>query len=221
MSDAAVITAIYGGYDGLKATLPQAGLDVEWVLVTDDPAIGDGAQGWQVVHHPCPGVHPNRAAKHPKFRPWEYCAAPASVWIDASFQVISASFVSDVLALASPIAQFTHPQRDCLYDEAAVCLGPGKYGGEPIAEQAASYRAAGHPEHWGLWATGVIARQHDSRTVELGKQWSAEVDRWSFQDQVSQPYVLRAAGLRPVSLPGNHWVNPWVRWVLHAGQPDW
>lgn len=210
MPDVAILTALYGAYDALKPPLPQTGVDVEWILVTDTMPDAEQAAGWTIVHEPHPGIHPNRAAKHAKFRPWEYTDAPASIWVDASFRVTSTEFAADALKHAEPIAQFAHPWRDCLYLEADASLLLAKYEGEPIGEQAHYYRALGHPEHWGLWAAGVIARQHTIEVQRLGMAWTHEVNLWSFQDQVSEPFALRKAGLRPAALPGTHFVNPWL-----------
>lgn len=210
MADVAILTSIYGVYDTLKPVLPQAGVDVEWILVTDSTPDAQAAEGWTVVHEPHSGLHPNRAAKNPKLRPWKYTDTPASIWIDASFRVTSTEFVAAAMKHAQPIAQFTHPWRDCLYTEAEASLPLAKYKGEPISEQADYYRAMGHPDHWGLWAAGVIVRQHTREVREFGAAWAHEVNVWSFQDQVSEPYALRETGLRPTALPGTHFANPWL-----------
>ena len=213
MPDLAILTAIFDDYDTLKPALPQQGVDVEWICITDGPPHPDAeaAKGWTLIHEPCQ-LHPNRAAKRPKLRPWEYTSAAASIWIDASFRVVSNWFAIEALAHAEPIAQFIHPWRNCLYDEAEASVLLPKYAGEPIAAQAAYYRARGHPEHWGLWAAGVIARWHTSDVRQLGAAWAHEVDVWSFQDQISEPFALRETGLRPVALPGTHFVNPWLKY---------
>lgn len=212
MTRIAILTAIYDQYDELKPVLPQAGVDVEWIVVTDSVPPAERSEGWTIVHEPRPGVHPNRAAKHPKYEPWKYTDAEASVWVDASFRILSDRFAVEALAHADPIAQFAHPWRDCLYAEAKESAALAKYGGEPTLEQADHYRAAGHPEHWGLWATGVIARHHTDQVRDLGKRWLEETYQWSFQDQISQPYALREVGLRPASLPGTHMATPWLRY---------
>lgn len=214
MADVAILTAITDGYDTLKPVMPQQGVDVEWVCVTDGAPHPDAeaARGWKLVCDPHNGVHPNRAAKRAKFAPWEYTSAGASVWIDASFRVVSDRFAVEVLALADPIAQFVHPWRDCLFEEGAESALLPKYSGEPIIEQGAYYRARGHPEHWGLWAAGVIARRHTDEVRQLGAAWAHEVNVWSFQDQVSQPYALRTVGLRPTALPGSHLANAWLKY---------
>lgn len=210
MPDAAIITAIVDGYDDLKPVCPQEGLDAEWVLVTDNPAIPDGHLGWRVIHESRPGVPAVRAAKHPKFRPWEYTDAPASVWVDGSIRVTSPRFAAEALALADPVAQFDHPDRDCIYAEAEAALALPRYAAEPVYEQVLTYRAAGHPEHWGLWAATVIARQHTGPVMALGEAWTAHVDRWSCEDQISQPFILRNLGLRPAVLPGYYRDNQWL-----------
>lgn len=209
---AAVLTAIYGAYDTLKPVKQQS-VETDWVLVTDDASLRSWALGWRVVYRPMPGIHPNRAAKVPKLFPWEFTEAPASVWLDASFRVTSPDFVREALSFADPIAQFTHPWRDCVFDEAQECIAIArhKYAPEVLAVQADAYRAAGHPEHWGLWATGIIARKHaDERVKRLGERWAQEIAVYSFQDQVSHPVVMREVGLRPASFPGTHFANPWL-----------
>jgi hypothetical protein len=190
--------------------MAQDGVDVDWVLVTDiEPA---DPLGWRVVHEPQPELPPNRAAKAAKFTPWAYTDAPASIWIDASFRVTSPRFATEALALAKPIAQFKHPWRDCLYAEAVEIAKLGMDPERVAAWQTARYREAGHPEHWGLWASGVIARKHTSAVKRMGVAWAREVAAGSARDQVSQPHVLREARLRPVSLPGTHLANAWLKY---------
>lgn len=211
-ADVAVITCITDGYDTLKPICPQNGtLTVDWICVTDGtgPPPFPGS-GWRIVKEPRHHEHPNRAAKWPKCMPWQYTDAPASIWVDASFRVASRNFVADAMARAEPIAQFRHPWRDCLYDEAGASALLGKYGDEPVLEQAAHYQKIGFPKNWGLWASGVIARRHTEEVKDFGRLWLSEIGRWSFQDQVSEPFALNIAGLRPADLPGWHLENPWL-----------
>ena len=213
MAEVAVITALYGAYDTLKPVLPQNGVDVDWVLVTDDPELLNATLGWRVVYRPLPDTHPNRAAKLPKLFPWEYTDASSSVWLDASYRVFSPDFVTGAMACADPIAQFVHPWRDCVYTEALASKDLAKYKGEDFDTQVKEYQDwHHHPEHWGLWATGVIARRHTPTVRDMGDYWSELIDRGTFQDQVSQPAALRFNGLRPSPFPGDHLTNDWVRY---------
>jgi|SRR5688572_3783827 len=210
MSKVAIITAIYDGYDTLKPTLKQS-VDVEWICVTDDPYLC--GEGWTTIYEPRPHLHPNRAAKTPKCLPWLYTDAEASIWIDASYQVKSSHFADEVIHYADPIAQFSHPWRQCAYDEAAESVLLPKYADQKsiIDEQAWDLRnVKGHPRNWGLWATGVIARKHDRWVIQAGFEWLNEIYMYSYQDQISHPDVMRRNGLRPVNLPGTHLSNDWL-----------
>jgi len=142
--------------------------------------------------------------------PWEYTDASSSIWIDASFRVISETFAIEAISYANPIAQFKHPWRDCIVDEARASAGIPKYYNQPIGRQSQQYVETGHPLHWGLWATGVIARRHNPDIEMLGAEWETQVCYWSFQDQISQPYILRHLGLRPIEFPGTHFSNNWL-----------
>lgn len=226
--DAAVITGIFDGYDTVKPICPQVmrifGYDVEmkvdWVLVTDNPALLTEAEpgalaGWRVVENPQPGLHRNVAAKYPKFHPRAHTRALLTAWIDGSYRITSPRFLAEAGEYAEPLAQFAHPWRDCLFDEAAFSATLPKYAGQDLARQAAEYREAGMPEHWGLWATGVIIRNcnyYRDALSDFSAAWMAEVQRHTFQDQVSQPYVLRRYQLRPSALPGDHISNPWLKY---------
>lgn len=211
----AIVTAIYGDKDVLKPVLDQQDADVDWVLVTDDTRIQDGALGWRVVHDPQPMTLPARAAKAPKFQPWQYTDAPASIWVDAAFRVVSPTFAVDALAHAKPIAQFVHPWRGCCYDEATTVVGLGLDTREVVEWQTTRYRQDGHPAGWGLWATGVIARRHTPAVKRMGAAWAAEVDAGSVRDQISQPHVLRTHKLKPTPLPGTHLANEWLKYEEH------
>lgn len=209
MFDVAIITAIYDNYDSLKPVRKQINLDVEWVVVTDNPKLD--IEGWEVIYEPNRDRHPNIAAKRPKLMPWNYTDAPASIWIDASFRVVNEMFACEAMRYAEPIAQFKHPWRDCVYTETIASEDIPKYAGEPIAEQARQYRMAGFPENFGLWATGVIARQHTNNEIKrLGRVWAGEIFNWSFQDQLSEPYAMWLSNMRPAEFPGTHFANNWL-----------
>ncbi len=214
----AIITAIFGGYEKLQPTYPQT-LDTDWICVSDRP-ITDLPGEWRIVTESPSDSDMNMAAKRPKLMPWLYTDAEYSIWIDASFRVIAGRFASEVGLMANPIAQFSHPWRQCALEEAEFSARMNKYDGDPLLEQAAHYRTAGHPAQWGLWVAGMIARKHTPEVKKLGELWLGECQRWGRQDQVSQPFALRAAGLRPQIVPGDHFNNPWISYQ-HNPNHDW
>lgn len=203
----AILTAVTDDYDALKE-LPALDVECEAICVTDDPDLRSDT--WTCVFEPRGETHPNIAAKHAKTRPWDYTDADWTIWVDASFRVTSWSIAEDLLKYG-PIGQFVHPDRDCIYTEAAYSAELKKYASQPLDQQASYYRAS-HPEHWGLWATGLIVRQKLPAVVSFGEAWLSECERWGFQDQVSEAPMLHQFGLRPVEIPGDYFSNPWVRY---------
>jgi hypothetical protein len=201
---ACVVTACYGGVDTVLRRPATQDIPVDWVCFTDQPDLAVPAP-WQVVHAPPRFAHPGLAAKVHKTTPT--VDATDVVWIDASIEVTSRSFVRAALAARHDgIATFKHPRRQCIYDEAEASLGSeaqgGKYADQPLLDQVAAYRAEGHPEHGGLYACGVVAWDlANPRAVELGRQWLAECERWSWQDQLSFPVVCRRLGITPGVFP--------------------
>lgn len=204
-----LLTAVYDNYDSLREICVQD-IPHEAICVTDNPNLA--SETWNVIYEPRPDRHPNLAAKSPKMCPWRYTDADLTIWLDASFEIISYDFLAAVSKFA-PLGQFSHPDRACIYAEGNYSTGLRKYSDLPLEAQMADYRNRGHPEHWGLWATGVIVRQHTPEIEAFGEAWLAECEKWSFQDQVSEAVILREHGLRPTAMPGSYNQNPWVQYA--------
>ena len=189
-----LITAIYGEYDELRPLPVGHGFD-DAVCITDNPNLA--ADGWRILVDPSTEP-PRLAAKRPKFLPDDYLTTSASVWIDAAFAVCDhrfAEFAAEHLA-RHELVVWDHPEtRDCLYQEATYCQGWPKYQWEPIPAQTAAYRAAGMPEHFGLFAAGTIGRRHTPAMRQFGDAWLRECQTWSIQDQISLPFLLWREGI--------------------------
>jgi hypothetical protein len=213
----AVVTSIYGDYDDLKEQPLRQTVACEYVAVTDRPV---DSETWHVVVEPRSHTHPRLAAKFAKCLPWRYTPdADVTIWVDGSATIISREFVEmccDSLGGAS-LAQWEHPDRRCIYEEAEVSRVYGKYADQNVAGQAQHYRQKGHPAGWGLWATGCIVRRRHTDHTTMGLSWLAEQLRWTYQDQLSEAPVLRAVELRPAPLPEGLWANQWLSFGRHLG----
>jgi hypothetical protein len=164
-------------------------------------------------------IHPRMLAKEPKLRPWDYTLADGPwIWIDGAFEITSPTFVEEALEASQghAISQWAHPWRDCVYGEAVASKPLPKYADVPVMEQALHYHKIGHPVRWGLWAAGLIVYREP--LDYLADLWWAELNRWGFQDQISQPVALRHAGLRPHTLPYGLHQGPWLQWHPHRDE---
>lgn len=211
----AVISSVYGGYDQPVAPAEQD-IECDWVLISDRPY---NYEPWRVVVEPRPSMHPRLAAKVAKCRPDLYAKADAYLWIDASIRINDPTFVSWAVGHLErgQIAQFPHPERTSIREEAHASASMAKYDGLPIFEQVQAHLTDGYVDGWGLWATGLIATRSDLEPG-FGDAWLAQQMRWTYQDQLSEPPVLYRRGLRPVDLNGGLWGNPRFTIRGHASE---
>jgi hypothetical protein len=232
---AVIYTAIFGGYDTLKEPAAQD-LPCDFICFTDmklPPCVG----AWRIVAiRRDPRLHPRLQAKRFKLMShrvfprgrlaWRYTPMERrprfdlSVWIDGSVRITSPRFVGDMRrkVVDGDWAMFVHPDRDCIYEEAQVSIGMRKYRSQPVISQVDSYRAE-VPPHGGLYAGGVIVRREppSERVLAANEAWWAENVNWTYQDQVSLPYVLRRlGGPEPVPIRENLWENSWFEILPHA-----
>lgn len=204
---AVVYTALFGDYDDLREQPRSPG--VEFVCFTDDPGLR--VQGWDVRVRRPRYHHPRMAAKWYKLL--AHRALPETrhaIWIDACVTLTAPDSAARLLGALGPagLALCRHPDRDNIYDEAEASRTLRKYDGLPLREQVATYRAAGLPERHGLWAGTVIVRDLGRPAIRrLGRWWMRENLRWTYQDQLSLPYVLWRLDIAPTPLPWHLWDN--------------
>lgn len=231
---AVVYTAIFGDYDTLKQPSPQDE-SCDFICFTDG-AMPARVGAWRVIRvKPDTALHPRLQAKYFKllshaifpggrlalrYAPLSFRRrADLSIWIDASLQIGSPTFVRDMRHQLGDgdWAMFLHPWRDCIYDEASASLALPKYQTLPVLAQVEAYRHL-VPPHGGLYACGVIARREPAaeRLKRIHDLWWQENVKWTYQDQLSLPYVLREAGsCEPRHIPGDILANQWFNFIPH------
>lgn len=215
----AVVTSCYGGYDPIVAPVEQD-IKVEWLCVTDQT---DVPAPWQPVIEPRPHLHPRMAAKVARCRPDLYTDADYTIWLDTSGRLSQPSSAQRLVVEGlddRDLAQFVHPERSDILAEAEVSAGMKKYAGQPCVPQVNYYRSQGYPIGFGLWATGCIVRKNTDTMRRFGDAWLVEMMRWTWQDQLSEPFVLWSQGLHPAPLPGNLWSNPLVSFNYEQRRRD-
>lgn len=209
----ALVTSIYGDYDELVDPPVQDGVD-DYVAVVDRHH--PGTRLWRQVIEPRTHMHPRLAAKVAKCRPDWYTDCGRTVWIDGGARLLHQG-AAQWAAEHGPFAQFVHPERQDIEAEAMVSAGMRKYADQPVLEQVAYYKKLGMPDNFGLWATGMIVRDNtfNSPGRLMGEMWMAEQIRWTYQDQLSWPFLLWRSVFRPSPLGGALWGNPHVQFTGH------
>lgn len=240
MTEVALYSALYGAYEYVKP-LP-ADLGCRAILYTDEADIV--APGWEVrvvTDHLSADMIGKAQAADPKatagmlrHKYWKCHPAEAvpdadvTLWVDASILIRADRYAERCLeALGDDDwCAVRHPYRTCIYPEAAFSATLARYDADAVNRQAAAYRDMGHPEHWGLIATGANVRRHTDSTIEVGEHWWWEIVSRSHQDQLSLPFLFRLQDTRPhVSrehFPFRWNMNmPWDTWwgVYEHGRP--
>ena len=135
-----VYTALYGNHDSLKEPV-MAQDECSFVCFTDMNDIDSNT--FEVKRYPRINFDPVRSARFFKLLPhlffpkYEY-----SIWIDASIVIKKENLRSliEKYLCEDDIAMFTHAERDCIYDEGAVCIDSGKDAPTIINAQLNHYR---------------------------------------------------------------------------------
>lgn len=185
-----VYTANFGSYDDLKDPL-YVDENIKYVCFTDDKEFHSTI--WD-VHY----IDMNREIPIPlcvryyKFFPYKlFPDYEISVWVDSKYQIVGNlhEYIEKYHREESMLC-FPHFARDCIYDEAVECIRVGR--GDPImlGGQIYQYFMEGYPKNNGLYEGGCLIRWHsDTNMQNVMKKWWEEINKYSYRDQVSLPYV--------------------------------
>lgn len=224
----AVYTAIFGAIDRLWSACPLAWGEAQRVCFTDAPDLREvglwtqngglhylrkttglaAIPAWE-VRQVAATYGPRRTARHYKALAHYYLPdADVTIWVDGNVRLLAppAALVKQYLGDAD-LAIFAHPDRACLYDEAAFCAKKGKDRATVLNRQTARYRAEGMPRKWGLPETRCVIRRNTERIADLNALWWHELQAHSVRDQVSLPYACWKLGLKWRVIPGRCWVR--------------
>lgn len=216
----AVVTANMGEYD--RTDQPhKLSSDIDYFYFTDGE---DAPKGW--IHQSLPeqrGLHPRTAAKLPKCWPQGLAVLQdydRVVWVDAGMTILDAQTpraVCSHLKECKGLAVSPHfDGRNDIVGEAEI--RPPHYADQPLDEQVADYQAMGFPDDVGLYETGVLAwDMHDYDAERVGMCWYIQNVIWSYQDQVSLPYVLWQEKFTPSVFPRSFRNMNWVIVSAHSG----
>ena len=89
-----------------------------------------------------------------------------------------------------------HKKRGCVYDEGRICVEGKKDKREVILRQLDFYRSEGYPVDNGLYGAYWLFRRHTKELREFMKRWWEQVEKYSYRDQISLPYVAWKHGVK-------------------------
>jgi hypothetical protein len=92
--------------------------------------------------------------------------------------------------MRSDLVVMKHNRRQCAYDEAYYCAKINKDKSSVLFNQIQIYEKEGFPKHYGLFAPGIMLRRNTEDVINFMKAWYQEIEKHSYRDIVSFPYVL-------------------------------
>lgn len=120
-----------------------------------------------------------------------------SVYVDCKRNaVIDFDWLLTFMEPQSDFLTRQHRQRNCIYDEGMACIAKRKDNKDVILKQLDFYRSENYPTHNGLLYSFMILRRHTKRLKEFSRLWWEQLERYSFRDQISLPYVAWKHGMK-------------------------
>ncbi len=188
----AVFMAISNGYDDIKE--PEIVSDNADYFVFTDGDVPEGSV-WQALPFEFVSNDPTRTARFVKTHPHLYFKEyDWAIWVDANLMLTCAP--EDLLPSPSSsdkLLTWSHPLRDCVYDEGEECIKRSKDSEGIIGGHMASLKQRNFPRKAGLFETSVVvSKMGDAQVEEVFNVWWAEISRWSRRDQLSLPVAINA-----------------------------
>lgn len=222
MPQTTVYTVNFGDYD---TVFPPACVDHPYFCFVGEQGRGPERSAWRTVARKPQQSTPRLESRWHKIH--AHLLFPHAEWTlyhDASLQLHRCPL--EFLAWCREATKnsdadlylFEHPERDCLYEEAKVCIELEKDTREKIEPHVAKYREMKFPEHMGLWFAGVLLRRNTPAAKRFNEMWWWELINGSHRDQVSLPVVLHYSEIRYATL-ADEFLSDWFAWRAdHTGR---
>ena len=182
-----IYTAIFGGHDNLK-TPKISNENIQYICFSDQLI---KCPPWKIIYIKPEFKDKRREARKFKILSHKYLKDfKYSIWLDGSYEILDDlnKFVKKWLG-KNCIAVKKHPVRNCLYDEARICLKQKLDSRKLIVKQINKYFREGYPKNNGLVESSILIRKHTEDVKSFNERWWREVKKFSRRDQISFNYI--------------------------------
>lgn len=215
----AVISANFGMYDDLPSNIKKLLIDYnyfDWYYFMDIPKLNKKIiNGWtfiysndhkntQHIRH----IHNNKNMMYAKYykcqsnnikilNKYEYI-----IWMDASIEITNKIFIYDILNLINKNNDFyifEHAQRQDIRNEYIISTSINKYNNQDMLGQINFYYSNGFKDNI-LYECGFFIYKQNSIVNKLFNDWWYQILKFSYQDQLSFPYVVFQNKIKPYLL---------------------
>jgi ribosomal protein L27 len=192
----AVYTCVVGKYDLVKPPLLHFN-NVDYFLFTDSSKNYSDSSSFQVKELSEKILKQGRvlANRYIKFHPGELFGSEYdySIYIDGNVRIVSdvRPFVNCV-ADKTGLAMHKHRARECVYDEAQMCVKLHRGNKKFINKLMKCYQQEKFPENFGMNEANLIVTdlKNENAIRLLDEWWNEFVRSETMRDQLVWPYVL-------------------------------
>ena len=199
-----IYTSIYGGRDKLSRPKDEFLDGCDFASFTGDGGLLDAKR--------------HKVLPHRYFQDYEI-----SVWIDGNVELLDniRPIIRKFLRKGN-MAVLRHPAESLegvtpyMYREAEVCLLQGVGNPKDIKRQVDAYRKEGCPADREAVMLSVIIRRHNEPSViEFDKEWWRQINKYSYRDQISFPYVAWKQDFKYSKLNNVGFDADWYKYNMH------
>lgn len=169
----------------------------DYVCFTDDPYLKSNTWKIKLLSNP---IEPKKLSRIVKILPHKYLSEyDLSLYLD-SYILINRDvneFVNDQLERhEETIIIKSHPRRTNIFDEVSQIIIQGKDDPLTVVNQAMSYKRVGFDSEL-LFENGIMIRRHNETScINVMNVWWNQIEKHSYRDQISLPYVLWKTGYK-------------------------
>jgi len=197
------ITNKTNDYDNLKEQPPNT-RSVDFVAFLEAPQESKTWESRQINKN---FPDPNRNAKIHKVLSHRYFPDKLySLWIDGSVTIdfpFSVERLIEMYLSDCDLALFKHSERNCIYQEANICIQRKLDDTQTIRDQIQRYTKNGYPTNNGLGECTVLLRRHTDQIKAFNEAWWSEIQNGSKRDQISFSYLTHKMGVKFKYFPGH------------------
>lgn len=213
----AIITSIYGNYDNMKEQKIKNKDKVDWYCFTDNTNIKSNL--WKIINIPYhlqdkdndefvkykyyysnidktknPKIYNMMCAKYYKIKTHKIDILQKYdyfIWVDGSV-FLRPDFIDKMIYNCNNynLINFKHSERDNILDEYKLSITMPKYNDKDLYNQYQTYLSKGFPDNIGLFENTIFARKNNNHNNHIFDNWWIHNLEYSFQDQISYPFVL-------------------------------
>lgn len=193
MNKKAIYTCITGNYDDLQE--PKYMMEGwDYIVFSNDLKLPDNSV-WKLRSIKYNNKNNLILSRFPKINPHlvlnDY---HVSIFIDSNICILDNKLeqrVNELIHSNIAISIAKHPERNCIYEEAKICLQEGLDKKNTVADHISILKSEGFPENFGLFENNIIYRKHNEpQIIDLNESWWNLFLRSSRRDQLSLSFLL-------------------------------